>query len=195
MNPQSKRPLDPVPKLGLGVLLGSFILIGMGMFLSRPDRSIPPYSIGAQAETVVAVHVPSWTSDPEIQTLLQRFRAVGQDTGNFGQMKIQPTTPDDPQGWYQRITIYIFANHEWAMPDVLHRYLTLGVPDNSEEQQFQNEFEAEVRGGFVFHPEGMKGWLGPLGWEKTVMPDFAHQVLFEETRALDVSGHESPVTP
>ena len=189
MNPPKKRPLDPVAKLGLGVLVGSFVLIALGMFLSRPDRSIPPYSIGAQADTIVAVHVPSWTSDPEIQALLYRFRSVGKDTGNFGQMKIQPTTPDDPNNWYRRVTVYIFANHEWTTPEVLHRYLTLGIFVDPEEQQFKREFESAVRGGFVFHQEGMKGWLGPLGWEETVMPDFAHQVLFEETHASDLLSH------
>ena len=46
--PQGKKQLDTVVKLALGVFFGFFILIGIGMFLTRPDRSIPPYSIGSQ---------------------------------------------------------------------------------------------------------------------------------------------------
>ncbi|MGH7474628.1 MAG: hypothetical protein ACREJW_11865, partial [Candidatus Methylomirabilales bacterium] len=49
--PQSPKKLDTVVKLGLGVFVSSFILIGVGMFLSRPDRSIPPYSVGSQEGT------------------------------------------------------------------------------------------------------------------------------------------------
>ena len=69
-----KKPFDPVVRIGLTVLLGGFTLIAGGMFLSRPDRTIPPFSIGSQEGTVVAVHVPAWTSDPDIETLIRRFR-------------------------------------------------------------------------------------------------------------------------
>ncbi|HEV2172303.1 MAG TPA: hypothetical protein VGR71_01995, partial [Nitrospira sp.] len=58
-----KKPLDTVVKLALMVFFGSFALIWGGMYLSRPDRSIPPYSIGSQEGTAVSVHVPGWTSD------------------------------------------------------------------------------------------------------------------------------------
>ena len=37
-----KKPLDTVVKLALGVLVMSFALIWGGMYLSRPDRTIPP---------------------------------------------------------------------------------------------------------------------------------------------------------
>lgn len=161
------------------------------MFLSRPDRSIPPYSIGAQQGTIVAVHVPPWTSDPEIQALLYRFRSVGKETGNFGTMKIQPTTPNHPRGRYQEITVYVFANHEWASPEVLSRYLALPDPPGPEDRQFQKEFESEVRGGFVLTETQIQGWLGPLGWEQAVMPEFAHHVLFEETRMSGGGAHSS----
>ena len=80
-------------KVGLTVFIGSFLLIGAGMFLSRPDRSIPPYSIGSQEGTVVAIHLPPWTSDPEIRTLIQRFQKVKKESGDFATMKIRPTTP------------------------------------------------------------------------------------------------------
>ena len=69
-----KKPLDTVVKLALGVLIGSFTLIWGGMYLSRPDRSIPPYTIGSQVGYIVAAHVPSDTTDLGIETLLKRFR-------------------------------------------------------------------------------------------------------------------------
>lgn len=56
--PQTPRKLDTVVKLGLGVFVGSFVLISVGMFLSRPDRSIPPYSVGSQEGTAVATCRP-----------------------------------------------------------------------------------------------------------------------------------------
>ena len=87
-----KKSLDTVVKLALMVFFGSFALIWGGMYLSRPDRSIPPYSIGSQEGTAVSVHVPAWTSDTEIETLIERFHKVGRETRNFGPMKIRPTT-------------------------------------------------------------------------------------------------------
>ena len=65
-----KKRMDTVVKLGLGVLVGSFSLIWGGMYLTRPDRSIPPYSVGSQEGTAVAVHVPDGTSDHGIETLI-----------------------------------------------------------------------------------------------------------------------------
>ena len=90
----AKKPFDPVVKIGLTVLIGGFILIAGGMFLSRPDRTIPPYSNGWQEDKVVAVHVPAWTSDPEIETLIRRFQNVGLAQQDFRGMKIRPTTPE-----------------------------------------------------------------------------------------------------
>lgn len=140
--------LDTVVKLGLGVFVGSFVLIWGGMFLTRPDRSIPPYSIGSQEGTAVAVHVPAWTSDTEIETLIHRFQKVARDEREFGAMKIRPTTKDDPAGHYQRITIYIFANDHWAEPNVLHRYLSSETSGDATEQAFRAEFETSVRGSY-----------------------------------------------
>lgn len=84
-----KKPLDTVVKLALSVFVGSFALIWGGMYLSRPDRSIPPCSIGSQEGVSVAVHVPYYTSDTEIEALIERFRKVGRETRNFGPMKIR----------------------------------------------------------------------------------------------------------
>ncbi len=135
-----KKPLDTVVKMAIGVFVGSFALIWGGMYLSRPDRSIPPYSIGSQEETAVAIHVPPWTSDGEIETLIERFRKVGRETRNFGQMKVRPTTPDDPTERYRRLTIYIFSLDAWAEPVMLHKYLT------GEDRYVREGFQKALRG-------------------------------------------------
>lgn len=154
--PPGKRPLDTVVKLALGVLFSSFALIWGGMFLSRPDRSIPPYSIGSQERSIVAVHVPSWTSDMEIETLIERFRKVAAETRNFGSMKIQPTTADDPRGRYQHIAIYIFTDEGWTEPEVLHKYVT------GEDPAVRDGFEGSVRGFYRLDEQEEEGRIGPV---------------------------------
>jgi hypothetical protein len=154
--PAKKKPLDIVVKLALGVFVGSFALIWGGMYLSRPDRSIPPYSIGAQEGSAVAVHVPSWTSDTEIETLIERFRKVGRESRNFGTMKIRPTTPEDPQGRYRRITIYIFTHDTWAEPAILHKYVA------EEDRAVQEGFRKALRGFYELTESGEEGRIGPL---------------------------------
>jgi hypothetical protein len=153
-----KKPLDPVVKVGLGILIGAFCLIGLGMFLSRPDRTIPPYSIGAQQDTVVAAHLPAWTSDPEIESLVRRFGQVGKTSRDFGPMKIRPTTPDDPEGRYQRLLILIFSDSGWADPNTLDRYLKAKHAGSRE--SFVDDYEKAIRGGYRLNAEGQAGWLG-----------------------------------
>ncbi|GJL52224.1 MAG: hypothetical protein NPIRA01_34510 [Nitrospirales bacterium] len=177
-----KKPLDTLVKLGLGVFIGGFLMIGIGMFISRPDRTIPPYSVGAQEGSIVSIHTPPWTSDPEIRTLLERFRSVGQATRNFSSLKIRPTTPDDPQGRYQMITIYVFSDHEWAEPEKLHRYLT--ESDDSEERVFKETFESMVRGGMVFDLKQVTGWLGPVGGQRIGQSNSEVDWLFQEKAQL-----------
>ncbi|TLY28209.1 MAG: hypothetical protein E6K63_08860 [Nitrospirae bacterium] len=160
--PQAKRKLDTVVKLALGVLIGSFLLIWVGMFLSRPDRSIPPYSIGSQEGTVVAVHVPGWTSDAAIETLIERFRKVARETRDFGKMKIQPTTPHDPAGRYRRMTVYIFTHDSWAEPAILHRYLTAKDSTSAEDQSLREAFEKSVRGFYRLDESEEEGRIGPI---------------------------------
>ena len=63
---------------------------------------------------IVATHVPSDTTDQGIETLVKRFRKVGRQTHHFASMKIQPTTPGDPGGWYRRIVVYVFDDNGWA---------------------------------------------------------------------------------
>ena len=151
-----KKPLDIVVKMALGVFVGSFALIWGGMYLSRPDRSIPPYSIGSQEETAAAIHVPSWTSDGEIETLIERFRKVGRETRNFGPMKVRPTTPDDLTERYRRLTIYIFSLDAWAEPMMLHKYLT------GEDRDVREGFRKALRGFYQLTESEEEGRIGPL---------------------------------
>ena len=174
-----KKPLDPVVKAGLGVLIGAFCLIGFGMFLSRPDRTIPPYSIGAQEGTVVAVHLPPWTSDPEIEHLIRRFGQVGRTTKDFGPMKIRPTTPNDPNGRYQQLFILIFSDHTWAGPDALHRYLTATASPSTD--PFDTDFEKAIRGGYRLDADGQRGWLGRFTGFPGKKAAYTVQWLFQES--------------
>jgi hypothetical protein len=171
-----KKPLDTVVKLALMVFFGSFALIWGGMYLSRPDRSIPPYSIGAQEGTAVSVHVPAWTSDTEIETLVERFRRVGRETRNFGPMKIRPTTPDDPAGRYRRITIYIFTHDAWAEAPILHKFLT------GEDQEVRDGFKRALRGFYQLTESEEEGRIGPMvdGPDSAATAAYARQ-LFKQT--------------
>lgn len=164
----TKQPLDPVVKIGLGVLIGAFCLIGLGMFLSRPDRSIPPFSVGSQANPMVAIHLPPWTSDPEITRLLARFREIGRQAREFGRMKIRPTTPGDPRGRYRRLVVLLFTDHTWTEEDVLRRYLAPAATE--EDRRFRAEFESAIRGGYLLTERGAKGWLGPATFEALDSP-------------------------
>jgi hypothetical protein len=154
--PQPKKPLDTVVKMALGVFVGSFALIWGGMYLSRPDRSIPPYSVGSQEETAVAIHVPYWTSDGEIETLIERFRKVGRESRNFGAMKVRPTTPDDPTERYRRLTIYIFSLDAWTEPVMLHKYLA------GEDRDVREGFRRALRGLYQLTESEEEGRIGPL---------------------------------
>ena len=166
-----KKRLDPIVKMGLGILLGGFCLIAFGMYLSRPDRSIPPYSVGAQSGTLVALHLPSWTSDPEIETLIKRFREVGKKTRDFSHMKIRPTTPQDQRGRYQTIQIIIFSDPSWTEPDTFQRYVSGETEElaTSSDQDFRHQFEASVRAGYRADETGQAGWIGP--WNRSQSKD------------------------
>jgi hypothetical protein len=185
--PQSKKKLDTVVKLALGVLVISFALIWGGMWLSRPDRTIPPYSIGSQEDTVVAVHVPPYTSDTEIETLIERFRKVGRESRNFGQMKIQPTTPDDPAGRYQRITIFIFTHDAWTDPEVLHKYVM------GEDPALREGFGKALRGYYRLDGQEEEGRIGPLlhGKDSAATAAYARE-LFKGTIAAEATEDPRP---
>ena len=177
-SPVKKKPLDTVVKMALMVFFGSFALIWGGMYLSRPDRSIPPYSIGSQEGTAVAVHVPAWTSDMEIETLIERFRKVGRETRNFGPMKIRPTTPDDSSGRYQRISIYIFTHEAWAEAPILHKFLT------GEDREARDGFKRALRGFYRLTEREEEGRIGPMvdGPDSAATAAYSRQ-LFKETVA------------
>ncbi len=181
MKSTNKR-LDPIVKMGLGILLGGFCLIAFGMYLSRPDRSIPPYSVGAQEGTLVALHLPSWTSDPEIESLLMRFREVGMKTRDFAQMKIRPTTPRHPQGRYQTIQIIIFSDPSWTEPDTFQQYVGSKkekIP-TSADRDFRQQFEASVRAGYRADDRGQAGWIGPWNRNQSKDRTLTMQWLFDE---------------
>ena len=181
-----KKPFDPVVRIGLTVLLGGFTLIAGGMFLSRPDRTIPPFSIGGQEGTVVAVHVPAWTSDPDIETLIHRFRKVGVTHHDFRSMKVRPTTPDDPATFYREVVLYIFSDPHWTQPATLQRYLAARVLAATEngvdpaEEAFRREFERAARGGFIYSRGDTKGWLGPIPDPSSPEQRRTIQILFDD---------------
>lgn len=189
--PAPEKKLDTVVKLGIGVLVGSFLLIWVGMFLTRPDRSIPPFSVGAQEGIAVAVHVPPWTSDPVIESLVYRFRKVGRDVRQFGSMKIQPTTPGDPGGPYRRIAIYVFSHDTWAEPETLHRYLNA-------DPVVRVPFEKAVRGYYRLEDCVEEGRIGPLltGRESTATAAYA-RVLFRGplSAGVEEAGSPNPSAP
>ena len=177
-----KKGLDPIVKMGVGILFGGFCLIAFGMYLSRPDRSIPPYSVGAQEGPLVALHLPSWTSDPEIESLLQRFGDVGRNTRDFAQMKIRPTTPKNPGGRYQTIQIIIFSNPSWTEPDTFQRYVGSETAESitPSDQDFRQQFEASVRAGYRANDSGQAAWIGP--WNRSQSKDrtLTMQWIYEE---------------
>ncbi len=154
--------LDTIVKLALGVFVGSFMLIWGGMYLSRPDRTIPPYSIGSQEGTRVAMHVPPWTKDEEMAALIQRFRKIAHEHRNFGMMKIHPTTPTHPTRRYDTLTLYIFTHDTWAEPHMLHRYVAAEGAANPEERDFRKTYENAMRGYYRLEGDEEEGRIGPL---------------------------------
>lgn len=188
---QAKKPLDMVVKLAISVLVGSFALIWGGMYLSRPDRSIPPYSIGSQEETSVAIHVPPWTSDGEIETLIERFRKVGHETRNFGPMKVRPTTPDDPTERYRLLTIYIFSLDAWAEPAMLHQYLA------AEDRDVRDGVRKALRGLYRLTESEEEGRIGPLldGPETAATQIYARQLFKGPLSLPSVRAVEPTIAP
>ena len=188
---QAKKPLDTVVKLAISVLVGSFALIWGGMYLSRPDRSIPPYSIGSQEETSVAIHVPPWTSDGEIETLIERFRKVGHETRNFGPMKVRPTTPDDPTERYRLLTIYIFSLDAWAEPAMLHQYLA------AEDRDVRDGVRKALRGLYRLTESEEEGRIGPLldGPETAATQVYARQLFKGPLSLPSVRAVEPTIAP
>ncbi len=154
-DPKAKKPLDVVVKFALSVFIGSFALIWGGMYLSRPDRSIPPYTVGAQSGLLVTTDVPRGTTNEDVELLVKRFRKVGHETHDFARMKIYPTTPGDPGGPYKQIMIYVFDDHGWTDPDVLARYL-------AGDEVVVKDYEKSMRGYYRLQDQEEDGGLGPM---------------------------------
>ncbi len=165
-----KKRLDMVVKLALGVLVMSFTLIWGGMYLSRPDRTIPPYSVGSQVGHIVAMHVPHDTTDQGIETLVKRFRKVGRLTHHFAKMKVQPTTPGDPGGWYRKIVVSVFDDYGWAQPEMLNKYL-------AGDAEVVMKYEKAMRGYYRLQDQEEEGGLGPM--PKTDVASDATSILFK----------------
>ncbi len=153
--PKTKKPLDIVVKVALGVFVGSFALIWGGMYLSRPDRSIPPYTVGAQSGHIVTTDVPRGTTDEEIESLVKRFRKVAHQTHDFARMKIYPTTPGDPGGPYKQMTIYVFDDHGWTDPEVLAKYM-------AGDAAVVNDYAQAMRGYYRLQDQDEEGGIGAI---------------------------------
>jgi hypothetical protein len=149
------RPLDPLVKTALTLCVGLIVITVVGMILTAPDRSIPPYSVMAQNGENVTVNVPPHTAAPEIEALLVRFQVAGQgNRDGFAHLKIKPTTPGDPAGRYQRLTIYVFDNPGLAEESSLKDYLS-GLDPLS-----RSSFERGVRGTYRLTADTEFGAVG-----------------------------------
>jgi hypothetical protein len=190
-DPKTKKPLDIVVKFALSVFIGSFALIWGGMYLSRPDRSIPPYTVGAQSGLLVVTDVPRGTTDEDVELLIKRFRKVGHETHHFARMKIYPTTPGDPGGAYKQIMIYIFDDHGWTDPEVLAKYV-------AGDGTVVKDYEKSVRGYYRLLDQEEDGGLGPMPQDGNSSGET--RVLFKGrvTDPLPVeaeSGQGKPISP
>lgn len=170
-----KKPLDIVVKMGLSVFVGSFALIWGGMYLSRPDRSIPPYTVGSQRGSLVATHVPRNTDDHQVEKLLKRFRKVSHERHDFGPMKIYPTTPGDPGGRYRNILIFVFDDDGWTDPEMLAKY-------EAGDTAVTREFERSVRGYYRLRDGEEEAGIGPVSKDGTI---FDHTRILFKGRVTD----------
>ena len=166
-----RKPLDPLVKTALSLSLGLILVTIIGMILTAPDRSIPPYSVMAQIGESVTVSVPPNTTDAEIEALLFRFRAaVESDPEGFRRLKIKPTTPNDAGGHYQRVTIYVLGNPGLAEESVLREYLA-GEP------AAKGGFARSVRGIYRLTPQSQSAIVGSSEGNA--------KILFEKKRVVN----------
>jgi len=173
---QPRKALDPLVKIALTICIGLIVITVIGMILTAPDRSIPPYSVMAQQGESVTVSVPTHTTDLEIEALLGRFQAAGHgDRAEFARLKIKPTTPEDPAGRYRRLTIYIFDNPGLAEEPSLKEYLA------GSDRLARSGFERGVRGIYRLTETTEFGALGfvPTGTAKSGGPSTGARVLFQ----------------
>ncbi|MGE0643354.1 MAG: hypothetical protein AB7P24_06760 [Nitrospira sp.] len=185
VNPTTKKPLDIVVKFALAVFVGSFALIWGGMYLSRPDRSIPPYTVGSQSGHVVATYVPRDTQDDQVEQLVKRFRKVAHETRDFGPMKIYPTTAGHPDGRYRQIVIYVFDDHLKTEPAVLEKYM-------AGDAAVTKDYEQSMRGYYRLLDQDEEGGTGPIPHDGNSSNDT--QILFKGlvTDPLPVEAEPPP---
>jgi hypothetical protein len=79
-------------------------------------------------------------------------------------MKIQPTTPGDPNGWYRKVVVYVFADDGWAEPEMLNKYL-------AGDASVVKNYEKEMRGYYRLHDQEEEGGLGPIPTAEAVSDD------------------------
>src|SRR3989441_595457 len=154
------------------------VMTAEGKILTAPDRSIPPYSVMAQQGEIVTVDVPPRTTDIEIEALLVRFQTVGHGNRNqFARLKIKPTTPGDPAGLYQRVTIYVFDNPGLSEEASLKEYLSGRDP------LARASFERAVRGLYRLTADTELGAMGfvPESGAKGERPSVGARILFHGT--------------
>ena len=175
---QPKKPLDPLVKTALALCISLIVITVVGMVLTAPDRSIPPYSVMARQGGIVTVNVPPSTRGPEIEALLVRFQTVGHgDRNQFARLKIKPTTPGDTAGLYQRVTIYVFDNPGLSEEASLKEYLSGRDP------LARAGFERAVRGLYRLTPDTELGAMGfvPESNAKDERPSVGARILFQST--------------
>jgi hypothetical protein len=172
---QRKKPLDPLVKTALSMTIGLIVVTVIGMILTAPDRSIPPYSVIAQIGETVSVNVPPNSTDGQIEALLFRFRAAGEGRRDtFRRLKIKPTTPGAPQGSYQRLTIYVLGDAGLSEESVLKAYL-------AGERSARGAFVRAVRGVYRLTPDREFGALGYVGEETMSGEKTGERILFQGT--------------
>jgi hypothetical protein len=170
-----KKPLDPLVITALTMTIGLIVITVVGMILTAPDRSIPPYSVIAQIGETVSVNVPPNTTDAQIEALLFRFRAAGEGhRDTFRRLKIKPTTPGTPQGSYQRLTIYVLGDVGLSEESVLKDYL-------AGEHSARGAFMRAVRGVYRLTPDREFGALGYVGEETMAGENTGQRILFQGT--------------
>lgn len=164
----------------------------MGRHVSQPsDRSIPPYTVGAQSGHIVTTDVPRGTTDEEVESLVKRFRKIGHETHDFARMKIYPTTPGDPGGPYRQIMIYVFDDHGWTDPEVLAKYL-------AGDGTMIKDYEQSMRGYYRLLDQDEEGGIGAISKDGKISG--GTKILFKGrvTDPLPVeaeSGRGKPISP
>jgi hypothetical protein len=79
-------------------------------------------------------------------------------------MKVQPTTPGDPAGWYRKIVVYVFDDDGWAEPEMLNKYL-------AGDAEVVKKYGTAMRGYYRLHDQEEEGGLGPIPKAESVSDD------------------------